>query len=110
MNVNKLDSAVLIFPKLFSYLLLVYKTRDELHLKVAHSLIKEVSFFLKYHTNLLFSQLIDLSAVDYLERKYRFEIFYNLLSIKYNIRLVLTSGLSEKNGVASLTSIFPNAN
>jgi len=62
------------------------------------------------HTNLLYAQLIDLSFIDHFERKFRFEIFYNLLSIKYNSRLILSSALEEQNIISSVSNIYFNAN
>jgi NADH-quinone oxidoreductase subunit C len=57
----------------------------------------------------LYQQLIDLSFVDYPERKLRFEIFYNLLSVRYNNRLTILSSLSEDTYMDSVTSIYPSA-
>jgi len=47
--------------------------------------------------------------VDYPERKYRFEIFYLLLSIKYNNRFVVTSFVKEDSYIDSVTSIYSSA-
>lgn len=58
----------------------------------------------------MFQQLIDISAVDYPERRYRFELFYNLLSLKYNNRITVTTAISEDVSVESVTSIYPAAN
>jgi len=55
-------------------------------------------------------QLLDLSFVDYFERKFRFELFFNLLSIQYNSRLIVNSTLEEEVSVTSTTTIYPNAN
>jgi NADH:ubiquinone oxidoreductase subunit C len=67
-------------------------------------------FFLKHHTHTLFSQLIDLSFVDYPERKFRFEVFYLLLSIKYNTRYTITSFTREGAYFDSISNIYPGAN
>jgi len=66
-------------------------------------------FFLKHFTYALFKQLIDLSFVDYPERKLRFELFYNLLSVRYNSRLTVLSSVSEDSYVDSVTAIYPSA-
>lgn len=87
-----------------------YTSTKNTFLKVNYCILKYVGFFLKFHSNFLFKQLIDLSFVDYFERKNRFELFYNLLSIQYNLRLILLSSVEENNIVSSFTSIYPNAN
>jgi NADH-quinone oxidoreductase subunit C len=87
-----------------------YITQNNLNIRICSSDIKKIIFFFKYHTNLLYNQLIDISMIDYLEKKYRFEIFYNLRSIKYNSRLFLTSALSENTILSSITSLYPNSN
>ena len=53
--------------------------------------------------------MIDLSMIDYPERKYRFEIFYLLLSIKYNTRFVVTSYTKEGTYFDSISNIYPAA-
>jgi NADH:ubiquinone oxidoreductase subunit C len=62
------------------------------------------------HTQTMFSQLMDLSAIDFQEKKYRFEVFYNLLSIKNNVRVVVTTNLNENTFLKSVTSCYPSAN
>ena len=55
--------------------------RNEQILLVSKDAIFEVLKILKYHTNYQFKVLADLTAVDYPESKYRFEVVYNLLSV-----------------------------
>ena len=40
-----------------------------------------------------FTQLIDLTAVDYPERKYRFDMIYQMLSMQNNMRLRLVAAV-----------------
>jgi NADH-quinone oxidoreductase subunit C len=96
------------FEKLF--ICFYYKTQNNLTLRVSFLDIQTIIFFFKYHMNLLYNQLIDISIIDYLEKKFRFEIFYNLRSIKYNTRLFLTSALAENLILSSITKLYPNAN
>lgn len=58
----------------------------------------------------MFKQITDLSFIDYPARKYRFELFYHLLSFKYNARLTVTTTFSEGIYIDSVTNIFPGAN
>jgi NADH/F420H2 dehydrogenase subunit C len=102
-------SALALISKLFPRVLYYTQGRD-FYVKTYHVWLWKLLFFLKYHTNTLYVQLIDLSCVDYPERKFRFEIFYNLLSITYNSRLVVTTNVAEGVAVDSVISIFPVAN
>lgn len=100
------------FTKLESFFpnILYYTINKEHYVKISHEYIHNLLFFLKHHTTFMFQQLIDISAVDYPERRYRFELFYNLLSMKYNNRLTVTSAISEDVSVESVTSVYPAAN
>ena len=57
-----------------------------------------------------FTQLIDLTAVDYPDRKYRFEMIYQMLSMQNNIRLRLVAAVVEGQAVPSATGVFLAAN
>jgi NADH:ubiquinone oxidoreductase subunit C len=54
--------------------------------------------------------MTDLSIVDYPERKFRFEVFYLLLSLKYNTRYTITSFTREGSYFDSITNIYSAAN
>ncbi len=89
---------------------LQYTLGKMLYLKVSAKDIWNFIFFLKKHTYTLCNQLTDLSAIDYPEKKYRFEIFYLLLSLKYNNRIIVTTGTREGCYIDSITSIYSAAN
>jgi NADH-quinone oxidoreductase subunit C len=59
---------------------------------------------------LSFNQLIDITAVDYPEREERFEVIYQLLSLKNNVRITVKTSVDEKASVPSATSVFGDAN
>jgi NADH:ubiquinone oxidoreductase subunit C len=90
--------------------ILYYTINKESFIKISHEYIYSVITILKYHTFFKFTQLIDISAIDYPERQFRFEIFYNLLSMKYNNRITITTTVLENNEVESITNLFPAAN
>ena len=69
-----------------------------------------VLFFLKHHVNAEFNLLTCISGVDYPDREERFEIVYELLSIKYNARLRVKTYTNEINPIFSVVSLFPCAN
>jgi len=54
--------------------------------------------------------MTDLCAVDYPERKARFEIVYNLISIRYNTRIRVKTSVDEVTPVDSVCDIFQAAN
>jgi NADH-quinone oxidoreductase subunit C len=57
-----------------------------------------------------FTQLIDLTAVDYPERKNRFDVVYQMLSMSNNMRLRIVATVSEGQTVPSVTGVFMAAN
>ena len=57
-----------------------------------------------------FTQLIDLTAVDYPDKPKRFNIIYILLSIDYNSRILISTYITEDDIVDSITSLFPCSN
>ncbi len=88
---------------------LVYTIKGEIFCKVSNKSSKHFLIFLKYHTNALYKQLIDLYGVDYGERFQRFEICYNLLSLILHRRLNVTVVVSEQQKVQSISDLYPNS-
>lgn len=66
--------------------------------------------FLQYHVNGEFNLLTCVSGVDYPDRENRFEVVYELLSIRYNVRLRVKTYTNEINPIFSIVSLFPCAN
>ena len=66
--------------------------------------------FLKTNNKCRFKQLIDITAVDYLENPKRFKIVYLFLSHEINQRIILNYFINENEVISSLTKIFPAAN
>jgi len=63
----------------------------------------------KFRDDFSFKVLTDLTAVDYPEREQRFEIIYNLLSLKNNSRVIIKTHVSEDEHLASISGIFSGA-
>jgi len=57
-----------------------------------------------------FAQLTDLTAVDYPDRPCRFEMVYQMLSLKNNLRLRVLVPVGEGQSVPSVVGLFSNAN
>ena len=69
-----------------------------------------MTLFIKTNKNSKFKQLIDITVVDYPEKKQRFKIVYLFLSHEFNQRIILSYFINENEMISSLTSIFPSAN
>lgn len=83
---------------------------SELVLITDHAHIVPLLTFLRDDENCLFSQLIDITAVDYPNRPARFEVVYNLLSMKKNRRIRVKLSVEDQVGVPSVCEVYPAAN
>jgi NADH:ubiquinone oxidoreductase subunit C len=81
----------------------------ELTLNVDSASLSKVLFFLKYHTNLQYKVLVDMTAVDYPTRPNRFDVVYHLLSIKYNTRIRVKTVINELDSIESITNLYSSA-
>jgi NADH/F420H2 dehydrogenase subunit C len=66
--------------------------------------------FLKYHSAAEYTQVSDITAVDYPTKDQRFEVVYNLLSIRHNSRIRVKTYADEATPVPSITSLYDGAN
>lgn len=69
-----------------------------------------LSYFLRDHVNTQFKSVIDITAVDFPERKARFEVVYHLLSPRWNNRLRIKVSVDELTPVPSIVPVFNAAN
>jgi NADH-quinone oxidoreductase subunit C len=71
----------------------------------------DICKFLKDDLDLYFDMCKDVVGVDYNRHEYRFEVVYNLYSLKNNFRLLLKTKLEESDlHVPSVSGIWPGAN
>ncbi len=82
---------------------------DELIVNVKRDCLCKVMHFLRDNKECGFRQLVDITAVDYPEREERFELVYQLLSLRHNHRVCLKLSASEEVLVPSVTHIFSSA-
>ena len=82
----------------------------QLYLTIDNEDLLDVILFLKTNKDTKFRQLIDITAVDYLQNTKRFKIVYLFLSHEINQRIILNYFINENEVVSSLTKIFPAAN
>ncbi len=66
--------------------------------------------FLHNDENKQYKQLIDICGVDYPNREKRFEIVYQLLSLKFNKRLTIKISTDEDTAIPSICEVFSDAN
>ncbi len=72
--------------------------------------LSKIIFFLKDNPTTNFDILIDLCAVDYPNKKKRFEVVYNFLSTSQNLRVRLKINIVEDESIPSISNIYPCAN
>jgi NADH-quinone oxidoreductase subunit C len=65
--------------------------------------------FLRDDPALRFAVLVDIAGVDYPDRSERFEVVYNLLSVRHNRRVRVKVATDETNPVPSVTGVFSSA-
>ena len=81
----------------------------ELVLRVGRDALLEVLTFLRDNANCHFKCLVDLCGVDYPERPERFEVVYNLLSHRHNLRIRIKTSTDEDTPVPSVSGLFSSA-
>jgi NADH-quinone oxidoreductase subunit C len=81
----------------------------ELIATVGRDAILRVLAFLRDDPRCLFSMLVDICGVDYPDRAERFDVVYNLLSLKHNQRIRLKVTTDEESPVPSATAIYSAA-
>lgn len=85
----------------------VYK--DELCIYISPEGVVPVLTFLRDHTNCQYKAVMDIAGADYPTRSKRFEVVYNLLSVKHNSRIRVKTYADEVSPVPSATPLFRGA-
>ena len=65
---------------------------------------------LKEDNQYLFDQLLDITAIDYPSREFRFDLIYVLQSLKYNKKAIIETSLKIDDSIDSITSVHKSAN
>ena len=82
----------------------------ELIITVRPSAIVKALTWLRDDPGALFKVLVDICGADYPERETRFEVVYNLLSVKHNRRARVKVMTDETTPVPSVTGVYSSAN
>lgn len=78
----------------------------DLVVKVNSNNIYPILYFLQKHTACQYDNLIDIVCYDTPSKRLRFGIVYNLLSVRYNTRIRLTSKFKNIVSLVSVLSLF----
>jgi NADH-quinone oxidoreductase subunit C len=81
----------------------------ELMVTCAPGDLVKVMKFLRNDSNCRFEMLIDVAGVDYPDREKRFDVVYNLLSLKHNYRVRVKVPVNEDESVPSVVELWPAA-
>ncbi len=74
------------------------------------SAILEVVTYLRSKKGFSFTTLIDITAIDFPAKEKRFQLIYHFLSMTENKRCKITTAISDREAVSSITAIFECAN
>ena len=70
---------------------------NQIYLNISDIDLIDVMLFLKTNKSTKFKQLIDITAVDYIEKEKRFKIVYLLLSHEFNHRIQVDFSINEND-------------
>lgn len=104
------DLADYISEKLEKYIESTTFYKNELVIVAKCDAITKVLSFLHDDKEANFNVLVDITAVDYPERAERFEVVYNLLSLRQNHRARIKVMANEETLVPTATGVFNAAN
>lgn len=82
---------------------------QELNLNVTREALLAVMAYLRDADETQFRQLIDICGVDYPNRAERFEVVYQLLSMRHNLRIRVKVTTDEETPVSSISTLFSSA-
>lgn len=102
--VNYINFLRKMFPSIKGFIIC-----NELYIKIPSNQIVQVMQFLKLHTNTQYKVLIDICAIDYPEKKFRFELVYHCLSITYNTRINVQTFIEDSFPIESVVSVHSGA-
>ena len=85
------------------------QSRGEAILTVPRDRLIEVLTQLRDEERFLFKVLVDVTAVDFPSRPERFEVVYNLLSLKHNRRVRVKTATGPETAVPSVVGVFSAA-
>lgn len=104
LTLNNLKKIIKIFP-----IKKIQIFKDEIAIFIENSMLLNFLIFLKYHLICQYTILVSISGVDFIKKKKRFELIYDLLSIKYNNRIRIKITISPLEMVQSCETLYFSA-
>ncbi|MBL8833296.1 MAG: NADH-quinone oxidoreductase subunit C [Rhodospirillales bacterium] len=83
--------------------------KGELAIEVARDTLVRALTYLRDDEACRFGSLMDVCGVDWPQRAQRFDVVYNLLSMRHNRRIRVKVATDENTPVPSAVSVFPSA-
>lgn len=106
-----LEIANRIKDKFFSEVVDVNEFRGQVSVSVKRDKVLEICRYLHDDPDIHMDYLADLCGADYPDKKYRFEVVYNLFSMKHEHRLLIKALLPEDDStVESVVPVWNGAN
>ncbi len=97
--------------KFLDEIIQVTQFRDQVFVSVKPDRITEMCRYLHDDPEIYMDFLADLCGADYPERRQRFEVVYNLYSIRHGHRIILKAGVSENDpAIDSVVPVWSGAN
>jgi NADH-quinone oxidoreductase subunit C len=106
MKINLGDLAEHITEQAAKYVTEATIKKGELVVHTEASKLIGLLSFLQSDASCLFKVLADITAVDYPQREARFEVVYNLLSVKWNRRVRVKLAVDEDTPVPTASQLF----
>tara|TARA_Y100000590_G_scaffold470615_1_gene666991 strand:- start:6403 stop:7020 length:618 start_codon:yes stop_codon:yes gene_type:complete len=95
---------------LCDYNIHLYHENQNIFINCIKNDLTKIIKLLKENEKTKYDQLIDITAIDYINNNKRFEIVYFFLSLKFNSRLIIKTQLTDKEEIDSIYQIFESAN
>lgn len=92
------------------YLIGIVYGQSKCILLVKKNYLLPMVMFLFRFSSLRFDMLVDMFAADYPNNKYRFVVFYNLLSVTNNMRVIIKIFTTDLASVPTLSNFVSSAN
>jgi NADH-quinone oxidoreductase subunit C len=83
--------------------------KNEIAIFIENTLVLNFLILLKYHIFCQYKVLTSISGVDFIKKQNRFEIVYELLSIRYNNRIRIKNSINQLQLVDSCEHLFSAA-
>ena len=110
--INFINNLVHSIPQ---YIKSIEVINNEISIIISSNNLLKVLNYLKKNTNMQMTQMLDITAVDLLNSTERFVIIYQLLSLRFNQRLVIKVFLEKNTNsifsetIPSITNIYKSA-